>query len=217
VHIKYLFPNSVFNVTINLTSNLVHILMKIFRLTILLLFIQIFSVVHAESDASKESLLGHASVTSVSNMQGFKGNTYSWVPEATQYYANPKLGDPTLQGMLQEAIANNLATKGYAFRGSEQGSDFYVGYVAALESSLSSNEIAEIYGLDPGLPEHSENLQEFEKGTLIVHMFNSSDGKLLWRGALQVEVKLKNDHNARWRRVQTAIGTLLRNFPSLKN
>jgi hypothetical protein len=204
-------------VTIKLNSNLVHILMKIFRFTILLLFIQISSVVQAESDASKEILLGQAAVTSVSSMHGFKGNTYSWVPEATKYYANPKLGDPALQGMLQEAIANNLATKGYAFRSSEQGSDFFVGYVAALESSLSSNEIAEIYGLDPGLPEHSENLQEFEKGTLIVHMFNSSDGKLLWRGALQVEVKLKNDHNARWRRVQAAIGTLLRNFPSLKN
>ena len=130
-------------------------------------------------------------------MDGFKGNTYTWHKATTQYYDNPKIADPALQGMLMKAIANTLFEKDYEFRKNSWESDMYIGYVAALESSLSSEEITEIYGINPGLPEMSSNLSKYEKGTLIIHIFDTKLGTLLWRGALQAEVKLENDPDAR--------------------
>ena len=146
-------------------------------------------------------------------MEGFEGNSYSWHKNATQYYSNPKIGDPTLQGMLQDAISNALIAKGYTFNKNSWETDMFVGYVAALESSLSSEEIAEIYGVNPGLPELSNDLNKYEKGTLIIHVFDTKLGQLLWRGALQAEVQFDSEPNVRWERVQNAVNTLLKNFP----
>ena len=190
--------------------------MKINQLFLIFLLVFFLLIVNAEDEITDDKLMSHASVASVSHLQGFNGISYNWMPQAIKYYANPKLGDPTLQGMLQEAIANNLSAKGYVFSNSDTGVDFLVGYIAALDSSLNSEEIGKIYGINPGLPELSNDLNKFEKGTLIVHMFDSKNGKLLWRGALQVEVKLKNDHNARWQRVQKAVALLLHRFPAYK-
>ena len=179
----------------------------------ILFFIFIIFATYQLVTASEKELLTRTAVTSVSNIKDFKGNTYSWHKGITQYYDNPKLGDPALQGMLQKAIANSLSKKGYKFKKNSQASDMFIGYVAALESSLSSEEITKIYGINPGLPEMSSDLNKYEKGTLIIHVFDTIHGQLLWRGALQAEVQLKNDPDVRWERVQNAVNTLLRNFP----
>ena len=187
--------------------------MIIFRHLVLILFYVVLVSCQSSESISKDELLSRAAVTSVSNMEGFEGNSYSWHKNATQYYSNPKIGDPTLQGMLQDAISNALIAKGYTFNKNSWETDMFVGYVAALESSLSSEEIAEIYGVNPGLPELSNDLNKYEKGTLIIHVFDTKLGQLLWRGALQAEVQFDSEPNLRWERVQNAVNTLLKNFP----
>ena len=169
--------------------------------------------IHQVVLSSEQELLARTAVTSISNMKDFKGSTYTWHKATTQYYDSPKIGDPALQGMLMKAIANTLFEKGYEFRKNSWESDMYIGYVAALESSLNSEDISKIYGINPGLPEMSSDLNKYEKGTLIIHVFDTRFEQLLWRGALQAEVKLENDPDARWKRVQNAINVLLRDFP----
>lgn len=188
--------------------------MKLFQALSITLLLALFSSCQTIDEPSEEALLNRAAVTTISNMDGFAGNSYSWHKNATQYYSNPKIGDPALQGMLQKAISNNLSAKGYEFNKNSWESDLFVGYVAALESSLSSKEIAEVYGVDPGLPELSNDLNKFEKGTLIIHVFDTKLGQLLWRGALQTEVQIERDHNERWERVQNAINLLMHDFPT---
>ncbi len=188
--------------------------MKLFQTLVLSLSLALLSSCQTMDDPSKEELLNRAAVTTVSSMVGFVGSSYSWHKSATQYYSNPKIGDPALQGMLQKAISNNLSAKGYEFNKNSWESDLFVGYVAALESSLSSKEIAEIYGVNPGLPELSNDLNKHEKGTLIIHVFDTKLGKLLWRGALQAEVQIEREPNERWERVQNAINVLMHDFPS---
>jgi len=131
--------------------------MKFFHNYFLFFFVITLTNCQTVETTQKDDLLSRAAVTSVSNMNGFKGTSFIWHKNATQYYSNPKIGDPTLQGMLQKAIANTLSTKGYSFNKNSWKSDMFVGYVAALESSLSSEEIAEIYGVNPGLPELSND------------------------------------------------------------
>jgi len=184
---------------------------------LLLLSVLLISLASHADEPSKEMMLNRTAVTTVSSMDGFVGNSYSWHKNATQYYSNPKIGDPSLQGMLQKAISNNLSAKGYEFNKNSWESDLFVGYVAALESSLSSKEIAEIYGINPGLPELSSDLNKYEKGTLIIHVFDTKIGKLLWRGALQAEVQIERESNERWERVQNVINLLMRDFPSAKS
>ncbi len=190
------------------------ICIKLFKSLVIALLIAQLSSCQTMDVPSEEALLNRAAVTTVSDMGGFVGSSYSWHKNATQYYSNPKISDPTLQGMLQKAISNNLSAKGYGFNKNSWESDMFVGYVAALESSLSSEEIAEIYGVNPGLPELSNDLNKFEKGTLIIHVFDTKLGKLLWRGALQAEVQFEREPAARWERVQNAVNALLRDFPN---
>ena len=181
---------------------------------LLLLSALLISLVSYADESSEEMMLSRTAVTTVSSMNGFVGNSYSWHKSATQYYSNPKIGDPSLQGMLQKAISNTLSAKGYEFNKNSSESDLFVGYVAALESSLSSKEIAEIYGVNPGLPELSSDLNKYEKGTLIIHVFDTKIGRLLWRGALQAEVQIEREPNERWERVQNVINLLMRDFPN---
>ena len=188
--------------------------MKFFQNYFLFFFVITLANCQTVETTQKDDLLSRTAVTSVSNMNEFTGTSFSWHKNATQYYSNPKIGDPTLQGMLQKAIATTLYTKGYKFNKNSWESDMFVGYVAALESSLSSEEIAEIYGVNPGLPELSNDLNKYEKGTLIIHVFDTKLGQLLWRGALQAEVQFDTEPNVRWKRVQNAVNTLLRDFPS---
>ncbi len=188
--------------------------MKLFQTLALSLFLALLSSCQTVDEPKKEELLSRAAVTSVSNLDGFTGTSYSWFDKATQYYSNPKLGDPALQGILQDAISNAMSLKGYKFNKNSWESDMFVGYVVALESSLSSEEIAEIYGVNPGLPELSNDLNKFEKGTLIVHAFDSKLGTLLWRGAIQAEVQFDSEPNVRRKRAQAAVNSLLHSFPS---
>lgn len=188
--------------------------MKLLQIKIFLFLLFLLASCQAEKSPDIDSLLSRAAVTSISRMEGFNGDSYSWHKGSTQFYSNPKIGDPTLQGMLQRAIANTLSEKGYKFNKNSWESDMFVGYVAALESSLSSDEIAEIYGVNPGLPELSNDLNKFERGTLIIHVFDTKLGQLLWRGALQAEVQFDSEPNERWERVQNAVKALLRNFPN---
>jgi hypothetical protein len=184
---------------------------------LLLLSVLLISLASHADEPSREMVLNRTAVTTVSSMDGFVGNSYSWHKNATQYYSNPKIADSSLQGMIQKAISNNLSAKGYEFNKNSWESDLFVGYVAALESSLSSKEIAEIYGINPGLPELSSDLNKYEKGTLIIHIFDTKIGKLLWRGALQAEVQIEREPNERWERVQNVISVLMRDFPSAKS
>jgi hypothetical protein len=188
--------------------------MLVNKIVFLLLVVLALTNCQTAQTPSKDDLLSRAALTSISSMGGFTGISYSWLEKATQYYSNPKIGDPTLQGMLQDAISNALSAKGYQYNKNSWESDMFIGYVAALESSLSSEKIAEIYGVNPGLPELSGDLNKYEKGTLIIHVFDTKFGQLLWRGALQAEVQFDTEPNARWQRVQNAVNTLLRDFPS---
>lgn len=189
--------------------------MKLLQTCILFLLLAQLTGYQIVAASEEDNLLTRAAVTSVSNMKGFKGDSYSWHKGSTQYFDNPRIDDPTLQGMLMKAIANTLDKKGYEFRKNSWESDLFIGYVAALESSLSSKEIAEIYGINPGLPELSNDLNKYEKGTLIIHVFDTKLGQLLWRGALQAEVQFDTEPNARWERVQNSINILLRDFPNV--
>ncbi len=58
-------------------------------------------------------------------------------------------------------------------------------------------------------------MNKFEKGTLIIHVFDTKLGQLLWRDALQTEVQIERDHNERRERVQNAINLLMHNFPTV--
>lgn len=187
------------------------------RIGIFALLILILSTAQAEQQSKPDHFLNQDAVTSVSNLKGFSGKTFSWMEMMTHYYSNPKLSDPNLQGMLQAAIANNLSAKGYVLNDTDSLSDFVVGYVAALDSSLNADELTKLYGMDPGLPELSTDLSKYEKGTLIVHMFNPKSGELLWRGALQAEVILNNKQDARKQRVLEVVSRLLRSFPGYNN
>ena len=180
------------------------------KLTILSIAIGYLSCINASSD---KDILNRAAVTSVSYMDEFKGQIFSWHKNATQFYDNPKIDDPSLKSMLQESIKNTLSKKGYIFTDNVSQSELLVGYIAALESSLSSADIAAIYGINPGLPELSNDLDKFEKGTLIIHVFDTQTASLLWRGALQAEVQLDNNPEARKQRVNNVVSTLLQSFP----
>ena len=45
-------------------------------------------------------------------------------------------------------------------------------------------------------------------------MFDTKNGQLLWRGAMQVEVQIKNEPRDRYDRAERAMKQLLNSFPN---
>ena len=103
-----------------------------------------------------------------------------------------------------------MQEKGYGFVPSGRA-DLYIGYVAALVGDLDDDKLQEIYGFDTGW-RPNDNPRKYEKGTLIVDIMQNYPRRLIWRGAIQMNVGFDLSDKVRWQRTQLAAQLLLRRF-----
>ena len=78
-----------------------------------------------------------------------------------------------------------MLRKGYRHIAQAQQADLNISFTAALQSSLGDEQIAQRFGLVPGLMVNNIDKDQYEKGTLIFDVVNPRTNQLAWRTAGQ--------------------------------
>jgi len=141
-----------------------------------------------------------------------KGGQFDWLPGAVKFIDNPKLKHVPIEHLIQNSIVKTLNDMGYQQSGQGSQTDFYVGYIAALEESLDDATINKTFGINPGFIVANKDQGNYEKGTLIIDIVNARTKITVWRGALQAEVHFDRTDEERKTRIELAVSRLLEDF-----
>lgn len=120
-------------------------------------------------------------------------------------------GDPIVQQQLQQTLTQvltaELTTMGFVVT-SVMASEYMIGYAVAVDSELTDADISSMFGLAPGYSGGAR--QSYRRGTLLLDLHNTQSRINVWRGALQTELIDDLTVSQRNRRIEIAVGRLLR-------
>lgn len=143
-----------------------------------------------------------------------QGASFAWLPKAINLYKDERLDSTTIQHLVEKSIKSNLDSMGFRFVESEAAADYSIAYTAALESSLDDTTILRRFGLVPGNMRIPENNPMYEKGTLLIYVFENRTGEVIWRSAVQAAVDFSLDNQERKERIEPIIRDMFRSMPT---
>jgi hypothetical protein len=103
---------------------------------------------------------------------------------------------------------------GFQFVESESVADYTIAYTAALESSLDDTTILRRFGLVPGNMRIPDDNPMFEKGTLLIYVFDNRSDEVIWRSAVQAAVDFTLDQKEREEKIEPIIQDMFRSLPA---
>ena len=143
-----------------------------------------------------------------------RGAAFAWLTKAINLYKDERLDSTTIQHLVEKNIRSNLADMGFQFVESESAADYTIAYTAALESSLDDTTILRRFGLVPGNMRIPDDNPMFEKGTLLIYVFDNRSDEVIWRSAVQAAVDFTLDQKEREQRIEPIIQDMFRSFPT---
>jgi hypothetical protein len=135
------------------------------------------------------------------------GGVYGWSPGLAAIYGDTPVSEAHLARLIQDAIRDRLAEKGYSI--GDTNTDLIVGYALVMENAVSDAAISQLSGLQPGLV----GSNSYEKGTLIIDITSASRRRSIWRGAVQANVDFDLPDDVRQERLSRAVAMLLAELP----
>ena len=142
-------------------------------------------------------------------------NTFAWKVDSSFVLAGEHIKLGEFKPLIENAITVALKNKGYKFSKNVANSDLLVSYAAGLEAELSDKEITRRFGMIPGLQGSSANKDKYEKGTIVVDIFDKSTNRSVWRGVVQGFADLKMSRTERSKRLENIMWQLLAEFPAI--
>ena len=142
-------------------------------------------------------------------------NTFSWKPNSSFVLASERINSDEFKSLIENAIQMALKNKGYRIGNNSDDSDLLVSYAAGLETELSDREITRRFGMIPGLQGNISSPEKYEKGTIIVDIFDNSTNKSVWRGVVQGFADLNISRAERSKRLEKIMQQLLAEFPAI--
>ena len=143
-----------------------------------------------------------------------QGARFAWLTKAINLYKDERLDSTTIQHLVEKNIRSNLADMGFQFVESESVADYTIAYTAALESSLDDTTILRRFGLVPGNMRIPDDNPMFEKGTLLIYVFDNRSDEVIWRSAVQAAVDFTIDQKEREERIEPIIQDMFRSLPA---
>lgn len=138
------------------------------------------------------------------------GTRFSWSPETSHLFQDSRLDNANIYNALRESVENELFSRGYQIVTRGQ---YNISYVAALEKSLSDQEIDSRFGINPGLRSKQQDGQVYEKGTVIIDVADPLTQTSLWRSAMQGYVEFGLSKSVRSARIKKVVETMFMSFP----
>jgi hypothetical protein len=145
--------------------------------------------------------------------------TWDWFPEES---SNKREPDPELAKDLREYIMSSLAAH-LAERGYKQSGfspELYVSYHVTTQDMMNSQVIMNYYGesyypeINLGLPVYDETYDyQWEKGSLLLMVFDAKSKRLLWRGLASTDVNTQGPRKEAKERIDNAVKKLTKKLP----
>ncbi|MBN4063627.1 DUF4136 domain-containing protein [Cardiobacterium sp. AH-315-I02] len=169
-------------------------------------------------ESSSSMRFSDAAIVSVqdSNVAIEAGSTFSWLPEAVNFYKDERLAEAPVKSIIESEIVKNLTENNMRLVESVSVSSYAIAYTAALESSLDDSAIIRRFGLLPGHAQIPESDSNVEKGSLIIYVFNNQTREVVWRSAAQVSVEFDIALEKRKQRIQHVVAEMFHTFPRQK-
>jgi len=143
-----------------------------------------------------------------------QGARFAWLTKAINLYKDERLDSTTIQHLVEKNIRSNLEDMGFQLVESESAADYTIAYTAALESSLDDTTILRRFGLVPGNMRIPDDNPMFEKGTLLIYVFDNRSDEVIWRSAVQAAVDFTLDQKEREERIEPIIQDMFRSLPT---
>ena len=168
----------------------------------------------AEAEAEYTAVNAAILTLSQSGLEIPVGAKFAWLPEAVEFYDDPRFKGNEIQRSIADSIVATLTLYGFPFTSDAAEADFLVAYTAALSTALDDDEILRRYGLVPGGISPSASVGDnFEKGTLLIHLVKNGTRSPVWRAAVEARVTLDLDERERRRRIDVLVGRIFALLP----
>ena len=178
------------------------------KLFLVLVFLSFSQIIYAEQTPF--------AVISKSNpdIKVLSSKDFAWSKKSRYVYDDERLKGFPLKKNFEEDIKSKLISNGFIFENNPQAASILVGYVIALESSLSDQDINNLYGLNPGFvnKEKEKNNYKYEKGTIVIDIIEARTNRMVWRGAMQGMAEFGITDEERKTRLKNAVDKLLDEF-----
>jgi len=161
------------------------------------------------------AFLGCSSITVSSDYDGSTDfselKTFAWMLNSPKGEFDLGVANPLIRGRIQDAIATELAAKGY-MEIIDGASDFYVTYHARAQEKI---EVQPMPGplIRPAWGMGYVDVYQYEEGTLIIDLIHAKKQHLIWRGIAKGAVDWRTSHDQRSKLIDEAIHKVLAQFP----
>lgn len=140
-----------------------------------------------------------------------QGDHFYWRSDLVYLYKDARKQPPDdIRPYLKQEIQTYLTQGGYHFTEQPEEARYGLVAVVVLGDGLTAREVLDTFGLKPAF----QSSRQYEKGTIVVAMFDAQTEKVMWRGALQANVDLELAAEVRLSRVKEAVRRLFRRLPN---
>ncbi len=182
---------------------------------LLLAIVAACQTINEQGDSSHKQRLAMVSNFDSSYTVAASKNTVTWKPDASFVRGSERIKPDTYKPVIEFAIEKALKIKGYKFGNNFKESDLLVSYAAGLEMQLSDEEIIQRFGMMPGLQGSASKQDNYQKGTIIVDIYDRNTNKSVWRGVVQGYTDLGLSRADRSKRMENIMQQLLAEFPAI--
>ena len=171
-----------------------------FKITGLLLALFLFSCATTELEPKKVVEFQPLTVSD----PGFvapRGTHIAWYSEGVRFYKDPRIDNVAIKSMIDNSIVAELSSMGYQLSLDLEEADYLLGYAAALESSLNTDDVLLRYGLMYG---YSVKDPLDEKAAFILYLLDSKTKRPVWKTIVQGAFDFSDgnaDRNPRIKRI----------------
>lgn len=140
---------------------------------------------------------------------------FAWHPTLAKVVADERVQSDQVIGNMQQALKKALEAKGYQLVSRQQSPDLLVGFGLTLSSDMSDSEILQKTGLVPGLSTFGVDMNKYEKGSVLVALFEPQSQEPVWRALGQGFTDFERDGAKRQQGFNEFISVMLMAVPAI--
>ncbi|MEC4726952.1 DUF4136 domain-containing protein [Shewanella sp. D64] len=140
---------------------------------------------------------------------------FAWHPTLAKVIADDRVDNDTVIKNMQFSLKKVMEAKGYRLVSNQYSPALLVGFGVALSSDMSDSEILNKAGLVPGLSTFGVDMEKYEKGSVLVALFNPKFPEPVWRALGQGFTDFEKDGAERQQGVNDFVSIMLISVPAI--
>lgn len=139
-------------------------------------------------------------------------STLFWRSDLVFFFNDSRKKPKDIRPFLQQEIQDYLTARTCRFTEDKNSARYGLVAVVVLGEGITAADILQKFKLTPSFKASNR----YEKGTIVVAIFDAMTEKILWRGALQANINLSLPAEVRRQRVREGIARILTHVPQQK-